>query len=473
MRRVFSRLGFYLQTPAGIVVAVAAGWHAVLWWRNIPINYYASAIVFLADIVVAFILLDRLVYFFAQFVLPIHNKKDRREIYNRVRVFERAGRGPAFFVKNGRVIKHEGEADKRGPGVIVLDTASAVVLRTDTKITGTAGPGIRFTAEEEYVAGSVDLRAQWQFIGPLRSEQPFLNPVPTSPKNYNELQNRRQQTAGWTRDGLEVSPSISIRFSVKRPPRNRVSESGVMSQYGYDSASVRSAVMGEVIRIHASANQKARLDWNKLPEHLVVNVWREYVRKFKLEELFALKEDGGGPPLSGLQFIEEMINKRVKQDHVEALDDAGGKSGEWLESLEYKQLKERGLEITAVRIHNVLFDLPLEDKRINEWSAEWMKIAKREETLLKEKEALIETAARNNASKYLAGTASSRFDNPIAPARDMYATLRDLIEPLRDAMLAETRISSEMETELRKMDEILKWLLVNSVDHAPEREERG
>jgi hypothetical protein len=471
MRRVFSRLGFYLQTPAGIVVAVAAVWHAVLWWQDIPINYVASVIVFSVDIVVAFILLDRLVYFFSQFVLPIQNKTDRKEIYKRVRIFERGERGPTLFVKNGRVITHAGEAGKRG--VIALDTASAVVLRTDTKITGTAGPGIRFTAADEYVAGSVDLRAQWQFIGPLRSEQPFLNPVPTSPKNYNDLQSRRQQTAGWTRDGLEVSPSISIKFRVKSPPRNRQSESGVTSQYGYDPHSVRNAVMGEVIRLDASVNQKVRMEWNKLPEHLVVNIWREYVRKFKLEELFALKENSGDPPLSGLQFIEEMINKRVKQDHVEALDDAGGKTGEWLESLEYKQLKERGLEITAVRIHNLLFDLPLEEKRINEWSAEWMKIAKREEALLKEKETLIETAARNNAAKYLAGTASSRFVNPIAPPQEMYATLRELIEPLRDAVLTENRLGSGMDIELRKMDEILKWLLVNSADHAPEREERG
>lgn len=473
MRRVFSRLGFYLQTPAGIVVAVAVVWHVVLWWRDIPINYVASGIVFLVDLVVAFILLEGLVYFFSQFVLPIQNKTDRKEIYHRVRIFERGERGPALFVKNGRVIKHEGEADKRGPGVIVLDTASAIVLRTDTKITGTAGPGVRFTTEEEYVAGSVDLRAQWQFIGPLRSDQPFLNPVPTSPKNYNELQSRRQQTAGWTRDGLEVSPSISIKFRVKSPPRNRPSESGVTSQYGYDPHSVRSAVLGEVIRLDASANQKARLEWNRLPEHLVVNIWREYIRKFKLEELFAVKENSGDPPLSGLQFIEEMINKRVTQEHVEALDDAGGKTGEWLESLEYKQLKERGLEITEVRIHNVLFDLPLEEKRINEWSAEWMKIAKQEEALLREKETLIGTAARNNASKYLAGVASSRFVNPIAPPQDLYATLRDLIEPLREAMLTENRLSSGMEIELRKMDEIIKWLLINSADHAPEREERG
>lgn len=462
-----------MQTPAGVVVAVTAVWHVVLWWRDIPINYFASAFVFLVDIVLAFVLLDRLVYFFSQFVLPIQNKTDRREIYERVRIFERGERGPALFVKNGRVITHEGEADKRGPGVIVLDTASAVVLRTDTKITGTAGPGIRFTAADEYVAGSVDLRAQWQFIGPLRSDQPFLNPVPTSPKNYNELQSRRQQTAGWTRDGLEVSPSISIKFRVKSPPRNRQSESGVTSQYGYDPYSVRNAVMGEVIRLDASANQKARLEWNKLPEHLVVNIWREYIRKFKLEELFTLKEDSGNPPLSGLQFIEDMINKRVKQDHVEALDDAGGRTGEWLESLEHKQLKERGLEITTVRIHNVLFDLPLEEKRINEWSAEWMKIAKREEALLKEKEMLIETAARNHASKSFAETASSRFVNPIAPPQDVYATLRSLIEPLRDAMVTENRLRSGMEIELRKMDEILKWLMVNSVDHPPGREERG
>ena len=123
------------------------------------------------------------------------------------------------------------------------------------------------------------------------------------------------------------------------------------------------------------------MEWNKLPAHLVVNLWREYVRKFKLEDLFTHGE------ISGLQTIEDMINNRLRQSHVVALDDTGVPTGEWLDSLEYKQLQSRGLEIMEVRIHNVLFEPAIEMQMIQQWSAEWMNIAKKEESLLKEKEA--------------------------------------------------------------------------------------
>lgn len=363
---------------------------------------------------------------------------------------------------------HEGEADKRGPGVIVLDTASALVLRTDTEIKDTVGPGIKFTRKNEYIAESVDLRAQWQFIGPLVNEQPFLNSTPiSSPKSYNDLQNRRQPTSGQTRDGFEVSPVISIKFRIKRPVKKIPPESGMTSQYGFDPTSVHNAITHEVIRLGIADNNKTRMEWDKLPAHLVVNIWREYIRKFKLEDLFTTGE------ISGLQTIEDMINKRVRQENVVALDDTGEPTGEWLESLEYKQLKTRGLEIMEVRIHNVLFDPDMEEQIVQQWSAEWMKIARQEEKFLNEKEALIETAARDEASKNFARIASQKFDNPIAPPQDAFSTLMNLIEPFKESILSECRPNDEMETQLRKLDEIWKWLLVNNLDRADKRDGSG
>ncbi|HRQ23105.1 MAG TPA: SPFH domain-containing protein [Anaerolineales bacterium] len=459
MKSLFSGIGSFLRTPYGVILVTGAVWHGVLWGLDIRFNPFASVFILIVDVAVAFVLLDRLIYFFSQFVLPIQNPKDRQEIHARVNVFESGQRGPTLFVKNGRVIMHEGEEKKRGAGVLVLDTASAVVLRTDTEIKAAVGPGIKFTKGNEYIAGSVDLRAQWQFIGPLASEQPFLNPVPISnPSRYNELQSRRQQTAGLTRDGFEISPTISIKFSIKRPDKNIPTESGVTSQYGYDQRSVRNAITREVIQLGTSENKRTRLDWNKLPAHLVVNIWREYIRKFKLEDLFTAQG------MSGLQAIEEMINKRVRQGNVEGLDDTGARTGEWIESLEFKQLQARGLEIIEVRIHNVLFDPATEEQITSQWNAEWMKIAKREQDLLNEKEALIETAARNEAIKNFARNAAKKFDNPLAPARNPYATLQDLIQPLRETLLIESRANREMELELKKIDDIWKWLLVNKSD---------
>lgn len=465
MRNLFGGIGSLLQTPYGIVILMTVVWHGILYVLGIPYNYIISVFLFIVDIGIAALLLDRLVYFFSQFILPIQNPKDRQEIFARVKVFESGQRGPTLFIKNGRVIEHEGEAGKRGAGVLVLDTASAVVLRTDTEIKGAVGPGVKFTKGNEYIAGSVDLRAQWQFIGPLASDQPFLNPVPiASPKAYNELQSRRQQTAGLTRDGFEISPTISIKFSIKRPQRNAPTEGGVTSQYGFDPLAVRNAITREVIELGTANNKRTRMEWNKLPAHLVVNIWREYVRKFKLEDLFTAEG------VSGLQTIEDMINRRVRQKDVVALDDTGIPTGEWLESMEYRQLQARGLEVMEVRIHNVLFDPSIEEQTIKQWSAEWMKIAKKEEDLLNQREALVETAARNEAIKNFARITSRNFDNPLAPPANPFTTLQNLINPLKESILTESRAHEEMEIQLRKLDEIWKWLLVNSQDSSKHEE---
>ena len=459
MRKLFAAIGAFLQTPVGVIVTTNAFWHIVVWAAKIPFNYVVSIILLGIDAFVAFYLLDRLVYFFAQFVLPIQNPNFRNEIHARVRDFGTGYRGPALFVKNGRVIMHEGEANKRGAGLIVLDTASALVLRTDTEIRDTVGPGIKFTRGDEYIAGSVDLRAQWQFIGPLATDQPFLNPASAPPAK--DAQNRRQQTNGLTRDGFEISPTISIKFSIKRPVQQMPNESGVASRYGYDPEAVRNAITREVVQLGGSDANKGRMEWNKFPAHLVVNIWREYIRKFKLSDLFTTSGE------SGLQVIEEMINMRVKQPNVKALDDTGAQTGEWLESLEFKQLQSRGLEIMDVRIHHVLFEQEIEKQTIEQWSAEWLKLAKKEENHIKEKEALIETASRDEAGKSFARIASRQFSAKVTlPQQNPFKTLQLLIQPLKDFILNESNANSDMEKESRKLDEIWKWLLENNPDGA-------
>ena len=117
MRKIFSGIGSFLQTPVGVILTTNVIWNIVVWAAKIPFSYIVSGIVLALDIFAAFYLRDKLIYFFSQFVLPIQNPKHRREIAARVSNFESGSRGPALFVKNGRVILHEGETGKRGAGV--------------------------------------------------------------------------------------------------------------------------------------------------------------------------------------------------------------------------------------------------------------------------------------------------------------------------------------------------------------------
>lgn len=457
-----------MQTPFGVILTTTAVFHGILWGLGFgynPISIGVAVIVLVLDFFAAGYIADKLVYFYSQFVLPVQTQQDRQEIFSRVNGFT-GSRGPILFVKNGRVIKHEGETDKKGPGVIVLDTASAVVMQTSTQVVGPTGPGIRFTKPPEKITRGegVDLRAQWQFIGPLVSEQPFLNPAPASdPKKYHEL--RRHQTAGHTRDGFEIAPTISIKFRVKRPQEKTPSESGVISQYGYDAKAVLNAVTREVIELGTADNKRNRMEWHRLPAHLVVNLWREYVRKFKLEDLFTAEG------ASGLQVIEGIIKQRLTKPEVSGMTDNGTLTNAAEYSLEYRQLEERGLEIMDVRIHNIVFDPTIEEQIIKNWNAEWTKIAKREEDQLNEHETLIETSAHNDALKHFARTASQKFTDLNAPTQDIYTTLQNLIEPVRETLFIEGRANNQMETEIKKLDEVWKWLLVNKLDSSQNRKE--
>jgi hypothetical protein len=468
MRTLVSSIGAWMRNPYGVMLFVTVIWHGTLWALNINFNWISSGVLLVFDLLAAYILVDRLIYFFSQFVLPIQNPGDRAEIHRRVRGFGVGNRGPAIFIKNGRVIEHPGEKEKRGAGVILLDTASAAVLRTDIEFKDTIGPGVKFTKVHEsngkifseYVANSVDLRTQWQFIGPRAEAYAAAHAA------NRKSADAHKQTTGLTRDGIEVSPTLSIKFRIQHPGTLTPTESGVTSYYGYNPDAVRNAITREVVQLDPLQNKRTRLEWHGFPEHLVVGIWREYVRKFRLEDLFSGREK------CGLRLIEEMINQRVRQAHVEQVDDTGEViKGSSVPSHEFEQLNEHGLEVIEVRIHDVYFDPAEEDKYFSRWSSEWIREAKKDEAMLNEREALLKTNAREEAVKRFARIVTRKFLNPLASHKDPYSILQDLIQPLRKTLLAESSADRRMEQELRKLDEIWKWLLVNKFIHDNQSEQ--
>lgn len=437
-----------MQTPTGVVISITAFWHILMWAMGIPINFIVSVLLLIVDFFLASYLLDQLTYFYSQFILPIQNPQHRKEIYSRVKSFEQGQRGPTLFIKNGEVIMHEGEDKKRGPGLIVLDTASALVLRTDSEIKDTAGPGIKFTKPNEYIANSVDLRTQTQFIGPLPEDQ----------SDSDEADERRESTVGLTRDGFEVAARLSIKFSIIKPPKNNLTttESGVTSNYGYDENAVRKAITREMMYFDSDGNPE-QMGWNKFPVHLVVNLWREYIRKFKMSELFST-----GSTETGLQLIEAMLNKRVKNPELVDLDDTGTRMSEMRDSLEFRQLEERGLEIIEIHIHNIAFDNAVEGKIIEQWKADWLVNAQSEEGQLKEIDYYIETFARDDASKKFIITATSGYAGKAPASKNPFTALQLIIKPIKEDLVSGNYVHSEIEKSLRKLEEVWKWTLDNS-----------
>ena len=273
-------LGFYIWQ-----IRRMGGFFQILTTR--PFLFLLDAIIFGAGMIIW-------LSFFAQFVLPVKTFRERQQIYDRLLTYMSGKHGPAIFIENGRIRASQGERLKKGPGVLWLDSASATVTRTATKFANTFGPGVHFTNNGETIASTVDLHAQVQGLGPRESENPFAPKSESqSQDEYDQIQKRRMQVSAWTRDGIEIVPNISLVFKIDSVPAKGDEEG---SRFGYDAESVRKAVTGEGINPGAPSDApRRRVAWNQLPALIATDLWREYLSKFTLAELFEASQPGPKP----------------------------------------------------------------------------------------------------------------------------------------------------------------------------------
>ncbi|GAB4415622.1 MAG: hypothetical protein Kow002_00850 [Anaerolineales bacterium] len=249
--------------------------------------------------------------FFAQFVLPVSTLEQRRKIIDRLIAYLFGGHGPAIFIRDGRLVASKGEKKKKGPGVLWLDSASAAVTRTATSFKQTLGPGVHFTEKDETIANNpVDLHKQAQRVGPRESEDPFAPQKETqSDEEYKAIQDRREQVRAWTRDGIEVVPNISVVFKIDADPVQGDHLPG--SRFGYidtenqEDNPVFKAIAGEGVNPDLPGEaSRHRVSWNQLPALIAVDLWREYLGKFTLKELFETREIVAASPLKSDIFAE-------------------------------------------------------------------------------------------------------------------------------------------------------------------------
>jgi hypothetical protein len=169
------------------------------------------------------------IFVMAQFALPVYRLKDRIKAFSRMLFYMTPWRGPAVFVREGKLISRIGEEDNINPGVALVDLRSAIVLENDAsseeeheeeelvkepskkkplftsqKISKKpaeleqappwvriGGPGINFTDYGEKIRSIVDLRKQ------VRTEA---------------------GVKAFTRDGIEVLTNVFAVFTLSEPP---------------------------------------------------------------------------------------------------------------------------------------------------------------------------------------------------------------------------------------------------------------
>ena len=236
------------------------------------------------DLILLFLLIQISVATYAQFVLPIQKRGDRLKVIGRLWLHASGGHGPAIFVRNGRLVEGKGESQKRGPGLLWLDTASAVVTRTDLAYKNVLGPGVHFIDRREKIATVISLHTQSHRLGPEKDDDPFkLAKDYASEEEFRKVNERRIAVSAITRDGIEVVPNITVTFKIDATPAEE-KEKG--SRFGFDPEAVEKAARGEGINASTGRDEATRVAWNQLPALIAADLWREYLAKFTFNQLF-------------------------------------------------------------------------------------------------------------------------------------------------------------------------------------------
>jgi hypothetical protein len=153
-----------------------------------------------------------------QALLPVETLDEVFETASHTITYILGEHGPAMFVLNGKMDHSAGELDRPGPGVIVVNFNSALVLETmlgrsgclmmpfvllhrfirwitnakPEPVTRVAGPGIVFSAPNERIRAVVDLRKQSRAA--------------------------KSRISAYTRDGIEISSAVFAVFTIGQRP---------------------------------------------------------------------------------------------------------------------------------------------------------------------------------------------------------------------------------------------------------------
>lgn len=328
---------------------------------------------------------------FAHFVLPLRQPSDALDVAAEMLKALLGRRPAAVFIKDGESVSGITGQPAR---LLLLDSASAAVLHNESAYTRAIGPGLSAGRGDERIAGTLDLRKQRRSLGPLPDEDPFASQsIDESQVAYQARQLRRSQTSAITRDNIEVVARIEVELRVEsrerqaRPDPERSEREQGGSAFGFQADAAWRAIAHEGVAAQAPSDARGRqLSWDWLPVHLAVDLWREYLRKFPIADLFEQTRD----EQTTLEFIEGSINKRLQEAIVPELDERGWPTSRQYSSPEYQLLRSRGLRVLKVNIREVHLEREqAEAQRIAEWAVAWEQRSKK-----RRKEADLATADR-------------------------------------------------------------------------------
>lgn len=420
--------------------------------------------------------------FFAQFVLPLRHLSERFHAALRLILYFIRRSGPAVFVENGEIRQRNKEEERRlSPGVVLLDAASGGVLRIATAFTRAIGPGVHFTRSGESLAGTVDLHKKvypFPFLGPKNDEDPFApfdlkegKDAEEARNKYNERQKNRMLTSGKTRDGMEVVPKVSALFNLRGQPI------AGGTQFGYDGEAVRQAITREEITRVRSNNsvEVKQVRWFEMPVYLVVDVWREYLQKFTLAELFdsntaenknlksllPADEEKKKRGMTGFEIIKRMVRERLTKPKVIELNERGELVPDpEIESREYQLLRDMGVEVEFTIVGGLQFPPEVEKSLVDNWIAEWSYLANLERQLVEQRRRLTEHKGRAQALQQFSQAAARLLLAELAkhPLLELADTLELLLRGTLKEVVRDKALYPRLTYEERELSNLIEWV---------------
>lgn len=199
----------------------------------------------------------------SQFVLPVQTMDDRLQVLWHFFGYGFGSSGPIVFVRDGKLVASKKELADQQPGVAVLDSASAVVLESSTApspgapLVEAKGPGVVFIQAGQRIVETLDLRRQ----------------------------GRSLKTRALTKDGIEVTATVSVNFGLSPEPRDvspAISEPLGRNRPAriFDADRCFKAVYG------AALGEKQPIAWTDLPVQVAAECFRDALAERTLDSLF-------------------------------------------------------------------------------------------------------------------------------------------------------------------------------------------
>lgn len=389
--------------------------------------------------------------FFSQFSLPVLNLENRIKAVQRLFSYLLNDHGPAIFIENGEVRERKIDRLKNGPGVVILDTASAAVLRTPVKYKGAIGPGIAFTDRDDSIAGVVDLHKQTNYIGPRAGEDPFSpNGKNESKAAYEARIARRDESMAITRDGIQICLNIKISFKLDSNPGEG------NTAFGYNPLSVEKAVIGQSISSDKPSDNPEKIySWKKLPNNLVIDIFREYISKYTINELFPLSRSETNP----ISIIIDQINTRLTQSHYFSYDNYGNQTNETIFSKEFDLLKRRGIKFIDIVVTNIRFPAEIEEELTNRWKTSWLDVANKDRKLVEQQHTIQTIAGQNQAlMDYAYGATKHLGSRQLSENLSGKDLLTSLIKGNLETISQNPDLSTNLVNEYKDLSDLLEWI---------------